>query len=275
MKNIKLCVFDLDGTLLNSQKIITENSLKAIKKLSENNIKFTIATGRIDMLARKYQKEIGSDLPIISCNGSIIRDLKGKIYYMKVLEFNKVKEIFQLFSSLNLHFLFYTESLILSTRNNPRIKLLESYNNSTPEEYKFKFEFIDDNIDKFSNLKFLKALAHIDDRQKLLKTKDILEEKFKELSIVSSDYELLDLMPSGVTKGGSLSILCDILNIKSDEVCVFGDNFNDLEMIKFAKTSIVPENGEEELKKICTYITKDNDNEGIAHAINEIILKSV
>lgn len=275
MKNIKLCVFDLDGTLLNSQKKISNECIKAIKKLSENNIKFTIATGRIDILARKYQREIFSDLPIISCNGSIIRDLSGKTYYMKNLEFETVKNIFDLFTSLNLDFLFYTENLILSTKNNPRRKLLESYNNSATNQDKFNFEIMDNNIDKFSNLKFLKALAHIENREHLLKIKNILNEKFKDLSIVSSDLELLDLMPSGVTKGSSLSILCNILNINSNEVCVFGDNFNDLEMIKFAGVSIVPENGEEELKEICSYVTKSNDNDGVAYAINNIILKSV
>lgn len=275
MKNIKLCVFDLDGTLLNSDKKITQKTLSSIKNLQKNNIKYTIATGRIDILARKYQREISSDLPIISCNGSIIRDLSDKTYYMKTIDFNTIKEIFNFFTSKNLHFLFYTEKIILVTKNNPRIKILEKYNEAADKTDKFKFEIIDNDINKYSHLNFLKSLAHIEDREKLLETQNILNEKFKDLSIVSSDYELLDLMPSGVNKGSSLNILCNILNIKKEDICVFGDNFNDLEMIKFAGISIVPENGEEEIKKLSTYITKSNDNEGISYAIDNIILKNV
>lgn len=275
MKNIKLCVFDLDGTLLNSEKKITQKTLLSIKNLCKSNIKYTIATGRIDILARKYQREILSDLPIISCNGSIIRDLSNKVYYMKTLDFNTVKNIFNFFTSLNLDFLFYTENTILITKNNPRIKILENYNETANKNDKFKFEILDYDINKYSNLNFLKCLAHIEDRKKLLEIQEILNEKFKDLSIVSSDYELLDLMPSGVTKGNSLSILSKILNIQKENICVFGDNFNDLEMIEFAGISIVPENGEDEIKKLATYITKSNDNEGISYAINNIILKNV
>lgn len=275
MKNIKLCVFDLDGTLLNSNKKITQETLLAVKNLSNYNIKYTIATGRIDILARKYQREICSDLPIISCNGSIIRDLSNKIYYMKTLDFETVKNIFNYFKSLELNFLFYTENSILVTKNNPRIEFLKNYNKTANKNDQFNFEIIDDDINKYSNLKFLKSLAHIENRPKLLEIQSILNKDFKNLSIVSSDYELLDLMPSGINKGTALSILCDILNIESENVCVFGDNFNDIEMINFAGTSIVPENGENDVKKLATHITKTNDEEGISYAINNIILKNV
>ncbi len=275
MKNIKLCIFDLDGTLLNSNKKITQETLLAVKNLSNYNIKYTIATGRIDILARKYQREICSDLPIISCNGSIIRDLSNKIYYMKTLDFKTVKNIFNYFKSLELNFLFYTENSILVTKNNPRIKFLKNYNKTANKNDQFNFEIMDDDINKYSNLKFLKSLAHIENRPKLLEIQSILNKYFKNLSIVSSDYELLDLMPSGINKGTALSILCDILNIKSENVCVFGDNFNDIEMINFAGMSIVPENGENDVKKLATHITKTNDEEGISHAINNIILKNV
>ncbi|HJD00867.1 Cof-type HAD-IIB family hydrolase [Candidatus Arthromitus sp. SFB-turkey] len=275
MKNIKLCVFDLDGTLLNSNKKITQETLLAVKNLSNYNIKYTIATGRIDILARKYQREICSDLPIISCNGSIIRDLSNKIYYMKTLDFETVKNIFNYFKSLELNFLFYTENSILVTKNNPRIEFLKNYNKTANKNDQFNFEIMDDDINKYSNLKFLKSLAHIENRPKLLEIQSILNKDFKNLSIVSSDYELLDLMPSGINKGTALSILCDILNIESENVCVFGDNFNDIEMINFAGTSIVPENGENDVKKLATHITKTNDEEGISYAINNIILKNV
>ena len=194
---------------------------------------------------------------------------------MKTLDFETVKNIFNYFKSLELNFLFYTENSILVTKNNPRIEFLKNYNKTANKNDQFNFEIMDDDINKYSNLKFLKSLAHIENRPKLLEIQSILNKDFKNLSIVSSDYELLDLMPSGINKGTALSILCDILNIESENVCVFGDNFNDIEMINFAGTSIVPENGENDVKKLATHITKTNDEEGISYAINNIILKNV
>ena len=275
MTNIKLCVFDLDGTLLNSKKEITEKTLQSINNLSKQNIKYTIATGRIDILAKKYQKIIGSTLPIISCNGSIIRDLNDKIYHMEIIDFDTIRKIFNYFTSLKLNFMFYTEHSILVTKNNPRIKFLENYNKDASEEDRFNFEILDNDIEKYSNLNFLKSLIYIENRNQLLEIQDELIKKFKNLSIVSSDYTLLDLMPIGASKGSALSKLCDHLNIESKDVCVFGDNFNDIEMIKYAGISIVPENGEHEIKSLATYVTKSNDAEGISHAIENIILKNI
>ena len=275
MSKIKLCVFDLDGTLLTSEKIISKESIKAINSLKDNNILYTIATGRLDILARQYLRQINSNLPIISCNGSLIRDFSNKIYHIEILDFEIVKNIFNYFSSLNLHFIFYTENSILCTKNHPRIKLMENYNKSALTEDKIEIEILSDNIEEYKNLKFLKALAHIEDRGKLLNIQESLNNDFKNLSIVSSDKELLDIMPSGMNKGYALSILCKILNVAPNEVCVFGDNFNDLEMIKFSGVSIVPKKGEDDIKNLATFITKSNDDEGISYGINNFILKKV
>lgn len=275
MLDIKLCVFDLDGTLLNSNKEITQVTIDAIESLKKYNIKYTIATGRIDTLARKYQRQINSDLPIISCNGSLIRDLKNNVLYKEVLDFNIIKKLVNFYKENKLHFMFYTEQCVLSTPNNPRLKLLEKLNLSSNPEDRFEIKILDKNIDCYSNLTYLKALNHIDDRSLLLDTEVKLRELFKGLSIVSSAKELLDIMPTGVTKGSGLSHFCEILNINREQVCVFGDNFNDLEMITFSGISIVPDNGEESIKNIATYITKSNDEDGVAFAINEIILKNV
>lgn len=275
MLNIKLCVFDLDGTLLNSNKEITYETIQALQKLKNKNIQYTIATGRIDTLARKYQKQIKSNLPIISCNGSLIRDLSNNTLYKKSLDFDTVKDLVNFYDSNNLNYMLYTETDILSTPNNPRLKLLERLNLSSDPKDKFEVRIINKNIENYSNLSFLKSLTHIDDRKKLLNIETQLNKQFKNLSIVSSDEKLLDIMPSGVNKGSALYNLCKILNINKNEVIVFGDNFNDIEMINFAYASIVPSNGEQYIKNMATYVTKSNDDNGIAFAINEFILKNV
>ena len=169
----------------------------------------------------------------------------------------------------------YTETAILSTPNNPRLKLLEKLNLSSDLKDKFEVEIIHKDIQNYSNLSFLKSLTHIDNREKLLNIESQLNKKFKSLSIVSSDEKLLDIMPPGVNKGTALHNLCKILDIDKNEIIVFGDNFNDIEMINFAHISVVPSNSEQYIKNMATYVTKSNDDNGIAFAINEFILKSV
>lgn len=275
MLNIKLCVFDLDGTLLNSNGDISNDTIESIKKLKSKNILYTIATGRIDYLARRYQREIESELPIVCCNGSLIRDLDNNTLYKKTLNFNIIEELVEFYNYYKLDFMFYNEECVLTSPNNPRIRLLEDFINKCIPQDKFEFKVLKDDIHKYSNMNFLKALVTIDDRGKLLDIQSKLSEKFEDLSVVSSSKVLLDIMPNSINKGTGVYNLCKLLGIKYENVCAFGDNFNDIEMMQSAGVSISPENAEDSIKKLSTYVTKSNDDDGIAFAINEFILKNV
>lgn len=275
MLNIKLCVFDLDGTLLNSNGNISNENIDAIKKLKMKNILYTIATGRIDYLARKYQREIGSELPIVCCNGSLIRDLKNNTLYKKTFQFNIIKELVKFYNYYKLDFMFYNEECILTSPNNPRIKLLKDFIHKCKPEDKFNFEIIDNNIHKYEHMNFLKALVTINNRDDLINIKSELSKNFSDLSVVSSSKVLLDVMPNSINKGTGVYNLCKILKIRYENVCAFGDNFNDLELMKSSGVSISPKNAEKPIKDLSTYITKSNDDNGIAFAINEFILKNV
>ncbi len=275
MLNIKLCVFDLDGTLLNSHGEISKENINGIKMLKERGISYTIATGRIDNLARRYQREIGSDLPIVCCNGSLIRDLDNNTLYKTTIDFNEVKELTKFYEENNLHFMFYNEEGILSSPSNPRLPLLHDFSNKALPQDRFEFFILDKNIEDYKHMNFLKALVTIDDRSHLLLMEKKLKERFKDLSIVSSSADLLDVMPKGVNKGSGVYNLCKILNISYDNVCSFGDNFNDLEMIMSSKLSIAPENSEEHIKSISSFISKSNNDHGVAYGIEEFLLKNV
>lgn len=72
--NYKLFVADMDGTLLDDNKKLSDKNIKTIKKLKDFGIEFALATGRHDSMIKSYLKHLDLHVPVISCNGAIVRE---------------------------------------------------------------------------------------------------------------------------------------------------------------------------------------------------------
>ena len=90
---IKLFVTDMDGTLLNNSRKISEGNKARIRQAVADGMIFTIATGRMYCSALPYAKELGVDVPIITYNGALIKSVSGKIFYTSYLSADMIKEI--------------------------------------------------------------------------------------------------------------------------------------------------------------------------------------
>ncbi|MGP4854913.1 HAD hydrolase family protein, partial [Klebsiella pneumoniae] len=66
----------------------------------------------------------------------------------------------------------------------------------------------------------------------------------------------------------------ELLDIKQEEMMAIGDMGNDIAMVDYAGLGVAMENGAENVKEISQFITKSNDDHGVAHAINKFVLKS-
>ena len=111
-------------------------------------------------------------------------------------------------------------------------------------------------------------LADLKDREPLQRE---LEQE-EGLSITSSLYNNLEVNDAKATKGQALKRLADYLNIPMEAVMAFGDGGNDLSMIQAAGTGVAMANGLETVKAAADYITLDNDQDGVADAIEKLIL---
>ena len=87
---IKLIALDMDGTLLNRQKLVPEKNALAIKKAMDKGIYVTIATGRMPASASYFAKQLNMNCPVVSCNGGVVKDLNTgkasmKLIFIKIL----------------------------------------------------------------------------------------------------------------------------------------------------------------------------------------------
>lgn len=273
MIEYKWCVCDMDGTLLNSKDIISQENEAALKKLEQMGMEVIIASGRVDLLMKPFIKQLGLKGHIICCNGGLVKNIEtGEILYSKVMDKGAVKEIIVYSLENNINFLIYTNDIVYSNENNPKAKKYEKLNNSLSKDLQVPIKYIDDSIIKnIDNIDIFKILLVCDSHEIVEVAQNHLSKSDK-LTVVSSVKGLLDIMASNTSKGHGLKILSDKLDLDLSKVIAFGDNYNDVEMFQCVGMPIAMGNAEEDVKLHAKYVTKSNDEAGVAYAINNYIL---
>lgn len=273
MIKYKWCVCDMDGTLLNSKSIITEENQIALKKLEQSGVEVILASGRVGPMMKPFSQQLGLKGHIISCNGGLITNIKsGEILYSNIMNKVIVMEIINYCILHNINFLVYAADLVLSNKNNPLAKKYENFNKILTNDLRFPIKYLDnETINEVNNIDILKVLLICDTTEEI----EILESIFSRydlLSVVSSASGLLDIMAANTSKGNALKFLSDKLKVNLDHVIAFGDNYNDIEMLSCVGMPIAMGNAVDSLKIKSKYVTKSNDESGIAYAINNLIL---
>lgn len=266
----KMGVFDLDGTLLNDNHEISIKNLKAIRGLQKNGYKIIIATGRPEALIKEYIGIIKVLDYLIACNGAVVKDINNNITLInQFISAKYVKSILdtcQKFECINM---VYTDKAIVST-DNYRLEYLEKRNEKLKEEYKTQFIKTDDTNIISKKYKANKILIIEHDEKKYLKIYEMFK-NIKEIEITKSSSGFIDIMASGVSKKNSLEKLVRRCNYKREDIVAFGDNYNDIDMLKYAGCAITTKNGVQKVKEICNYVSKSNNEDGVAYAINKYL----
>lgn len=274
MTKYKWCVCDMDGTLLNSQGAISEKNEAALKKLQNKGMEVIIASGRTDLMVKSYVKQLGLTGSVISSNGGLIRNIKtGEILYSKLIEKSVVREILSYCIENNVDFLLYTLDMVYGNEGNPLMHKYEKRNEELSENLKAPLSYLD-NINEIDNIDVLKVLLVCREQpERIIELENYFSQN-KRITAVSSAVGLLDIMASNISKGSALKILAEKMGIDLNHVIAFGDNYNDVEMLKCVGMPIAVENAVEDIKLHARHVTKSNDESGIAYAIHNFILKN-
>lgn len=265
----KLAIFDLDGTLLNLNHDISKENIHALQTLQASGCQTIIATGRPDMLVKEYVKTLGLNEPVISCNGSMIRNpLTGEIIYQKTLPRNVVEKVVKKCIDDQHIFMIYTSNAIITT-DNYRMRYFEERNKTLSPDCRVTF-IVTEDLEEIIKHDAYKILIIEKDEEKYL----TLKEKFFDLEAytVSSAKGFFDVMPTGTSKREAIKLISHHYDVEQKDIVAFGDNYNDIEMLDYAGTAITTENAVPEVKKMADYISLDHNDHGVAYAIHHYIL---
>ena len=241
---ISAALFDLDGTILNSQEIIPDDISQRIKHIS-NFIPTSLISGRIFSSVYDYSKELELSSPQISDNGALIfNPINKEIIFSRSIDCELERDVFNLLD--NNDFYYFASSQGEQINNNSKDKNFENVNIIT---------CLYDDIYKFISSNSLINLSKIS----LIPSSGSSNEKY------------LSFMPKNINKGIAIEEYSSYLGINKSKIFAIGDGLNDIEMLNKVGISVAMGNSDKEVYKASKFYTKSFDENGTILALDWII----
>ncbi len=262
LKNVKLIVTDMDGTLLNSNHQLPTNFEEIYKLLEARNIKFVVASGRQYYSIIDKFEYFTNNITIIAENGAYIKSNTSEIAVHKI-NIDKLNSIVSFIRTIP------NTYLVLCGKKQAYIEQNDLDFISFFKEFYNSYQLVDDVLQMEDDF-FKIALYNPNGAEENIFP--YLNAFKTEFQIKVSGYYWVDVMQLNINKGTAVEQLQLKWHISKEETLVFGDYLNDLELFKQASYSVAMENAHDEIKAIATYQTKNNDENGVVDFIKKNIL---
>ncbi|MCW6074436.1 Cof-type HAD-IIB family hydrolase [Clostridium sporogenes] len=273
--NYQLIALDMDGTLLNDEKKITEKTLSYIKRAKEKGVKVVISSGRVPGGLKFYEETIAKGEPMICANGALILNDKKETIYNEGINKNTLLDIIDILRKYkNTYYHFYHDNIMCTEKFDYSTKKFYEFNKDIERKYRIEIRIITDGKEyiKRRSREITKIVVVDNDLEYLNRIQKEMEDNLK-VSVTKSHISNIEICNFGISKGIALEKLADYYNIPIEKCIAVGNDENDISMIKKAGLGVFMRNTREELKKHADYITyMDNNNDGIAEVIEKFIL---
>ena len=285
---VKWIVTDMDGTLLDENDRITPITKKYLLECQKHGIKLILASGRSYSRLMSYAKELQMleyEGYLIEVNGMALNRLKEnerRIYDR--LETEDIKELFEYLKFLEVEVQGYEDKGVYYwiPEWQKSVKEKERERRGLSDEYPWlggAWTWVTDSTNGYPKQKqilswkelplTLNKFGCLSSPEHMKKVYERLKERYGEkYEIVRTCPRLIEIAPKGITKGKTLIRCMKSENISPEEVIVFGDGENDVDMFSKVKYSIAMGNAEEYVKAHAYMTTESNQNEGIAKALS-------
>ena len=237
MQSPKIIFSDIDGTFLQDDHTVSARNAEAVRALLASGIPFVLVSARMPEAIYPIMQSIGVTIPIISYSGALALTAEGE-----TLEDVRVDA--------------GAAGMVLSA-------LEDRYPELTVNYYAGRRWYVRDEDDP--------RVRHEEDITHLLmgepavceRAESDLAAAYPMLHVVRSAPNLVEIMEASVSKESGIRAMLGHYGLTADDALSFGDNYNDLEMLRFTKTSVAMANAPEDIKKAATDVTKSNAEDGI------------
>ena len=285
----KLVAIDLDGTMLNSYGMVTENTKKIIKDTISKGTEVIIASGRPIDSIKTIAKEIGSENYFIAGNGALVYDIKkDEVIYEKFMTKQKVLEIIKICEENSIAYNIYTEKTIIAKTLKYNVLYYYKENLKKEESKKTNITIVENLYEYIKNLeneKFLKITV-CDETQSIfnaiirkLRTVediDVLDVSHMSRKMIRQgtedvpiEYYYTEISLKKVDKWNAIEFIAQKMNVEKNEIMAIGDNMNDKIMIENAGLGVAMGQSTPRITEIADFVTSDNNDEGVAKTLEK------
>ncbi|MEI7027450.1 Cof-type HAD-IIB family hydrolase [Paenibacillus sp. y28] len=259
---VDLIALDVDGTLLNDDYELTDETKQVIRELHEGGSRIVLCTGRSPLNAIPVMEQLGLEGYLIAHNGAAtIHSVTRTMIHHYPFEVRALAPFVDYCRQERLHFDVCT----------PFELLLESWDEEKKEMYA-KYMLYPTKMEDIYQLSEPVVKFTVYDADIALI--DEVENKWKRMAedafhITRGGDFFVDMMDRQATKGNALRHLADYLGVQRERVLAIGNYFNDVEMLRFAGTGIAMGNAPEGVKEAADDVTLSNNENGVSAALRK------
>ena len=263
---IKLIAIDLDGTLLRSNKVLSVANANAIAEATQKGVHVVLASARPPRSVREIYHRLALDTLQVNYNGALIHDVpRGRNVFHQPLSVNLAKKVVKLARKMD-------PDVVIS------VEVLDKWytdhvDDTLPTETSKRFDpdFVGP-LSAFLTVPVTKLML-LAPPEKLKPIHQMVRDKFADdIAILISDDYLIQLVHKQVDKAGALKLVAERYHAPREQVMAIGDAPNDLGMIRWAGLGVAMDNGWDRLKQEADVIAPANDDDGVAHVIQQYVL---
>jgi hypothetical protein len=266
LKEIKLIVIDIDGTLVDTNGQVGLKSIEFAKELKKHKILCTLSSARSFYYSKQIAGEMGIDIPFITLDGALIKDRLGNVLYRGIIRSQVIQRAIKLAEQNYGKITMCDEDNMFIT---PRNSVIKQYSRlSAPIK----------EIEEFDGIRnILEILVYCEDKHSLRVIKNKLKFPFSYgvyfnvTKSPSNEYYLLTIKKNGSDKLRSLKRLVRHLNLRRENVAVIGDWHNDMPLFDYGAYNIAVQNAIPELKRKADYITNATNNDDAVGEVLEMV----
>lgn len=274
-REIKLIALDLDGTLLTTDKKLTDYSRRVLTKAIEQGCEVVVSSGRPISAIPKELVEFPGMRYMVTANGARIVDLKEKkTLYENLLPVETAAKVLDVLAQYDDIYEIFVDG-IGYTKAEGMARLEEYFSNPAMREYMMETRIPVEDV-KATLYKYNKPLDKV---QGIFLSREEKKPAAKQLAEIPG-LEVTgafgfnhEINAAGTSKGLALKVLGELIGIATEEMMACGDGMNDYDMLQTVGLSVAMANGHPEVKEMADYVTETNDENGVAKAIERFVLK--
>lgn len=265
LSDYSLIAMDMDGTVLNSQGQISNTTINILNSEELKNMTIMFATGRMPKAVINILSQLKISKIVISHNGALISNLDtGEILFSRFVMELAIEKALQIHNSRGI-------TLHLNGVENVFVDRITNQTQKYERDLDIHVTVVKDLMTVSKNIV---SFLFLGEKEILENVKSDLLKQFPNVNYVfipdNDNMWMLQILGENISKGGSLISFAESKEIPKSKIISFGDNFNDVEMIKESGLGIAMANAQPEILNIADAITLSNDDNGIVYALNKL-----
>lgn len=269
----RVIALDLDGTLLTPKKTLLPSSLEALSRAKAAGHHIIIVTGRHHVAIHPFYQALALDTPAICCNGTYLYDYHAKkVLAADPLPVSQALQLIPLLHEHNIHGLMYVDDAMVYEKPTGHVERTSNWAQALPPEQRPVFRQVASLTDTAQEVGAIWKFALTDEDTEKLKQFAHHVEQTLGLECEWSWHDQVDIARRGNSKGKRLGEWVASRGLSMQDVVAFGDNYNDISMLKAAGVGVAMGNADDAVKAHANVVIGDNTTDSIASFIYKELL---